>query len=874
MGTARAKNSISTRSPSTSSPSLSNIDVASPDVPADCSTHARLSAPSQPISSAGAGSTGSGMHSSTVDTVAEAPSDGVGRSRRARTNVDYSLKAMPDTKSTDNLTESGSRNVSGLTGRTLVDGEEAAEQPKKVDENMAEDEPGFPDNLPPRVHRRPSVRDRVKKVAESLGSALGKRRRDAGKTTASHAAGRGKTSKALKELDTGTKGVLDEMNFDDDDEPSRSARPSKKPKKEGKTSIHEIASKVAPVAASTSSGVPARKGKKWQAEGLYVGQAPAHHAKQASRKKLQKRPQESTSSDASAEAPELNDPRTPFLGLPMFDYLSKTKDFVIPYDVFAPSFRKGDPKPRDWHQLNRNRLVGEAKDLWEKEAPLARSLCICQAPRPDEQGCDFDCLNRAMHYECDSNNCGLDSTQCSNRAFTSLAKRMKKGGAFYVGVEVIGTAKRGFGVRACRTFAPGDIIMEYTGEIISEAECQRRMREVYFGQQCYYMMEFDKGLVIDGTKGSMARFVNHSCEPNCEVRMVNVGGTPRMGVFAGEGGVFTGEELTYDYNFDNFGETRQTCYCGAPSCRGYLTRRLNATEQKQRDREERERKKEAETEARLNAAEAERRKEVRNSRGSGWRGWVAVGDIKDQLKREKAAREEVEKSSARAKRLASRRHSLPSRSDSDARSERQNSTRRKTIIRPATKPSSVDSKTPGRALKDVVREKAASARKRPPPHRRNFSVTSETGISKFTEDLPSTSSAPAADGLCDAHVVGPPTSSHGSRTILKETAVSVTASLRQEFSVQPDVVAADGSHPRARKRSVEHDAAGGAEDDGDSEPPAKRRKPVSSSLDPAAPTKIRGLDVLRGVGQAVKHSLQHGKAKVMRQSTLAFARMD
>ena len=92
--------------------------------------------------------------------------------------------------------------------------------------------------------------------------------------------------------------------------------------------------------------------------------------------------------------------------------------------------------------------------------------------------------------------------------------------------------------------------------------------------------ESEDGLIIDGTKGSMARFINHSCAPNCEVRMVKVHGTPRMAVFAGENGIMTGEELTYDYNFDNFGTTKQPCYCGASNCRGTLSKRLNAAEQK------------------------------------------------------------------------------------------------------------------------------------------------------------------------------------------------------------------------------------------------------------------------------------------------------
>ena len=77
-------------------------------------------------------------------------------------------------------------------------------------------------------------------------------------------------------------------------------------------------------------------------------------------------------------------------------------------------------------------------------------------------------------------------------------------------------------------------------------------------------------MIIDATRGSVARFVNRtylplslsrsfqkyaltryqdSCEPNCRMEKWIVDNKPRMALFAGENGVETGEELTYDYNF-------------------------------------------------------------------------------------------------------------------------------------------------------------------------------------------------------------------------------------------------------------------------------------------------------------------------------------
>ena len=84
-------------------------------------------------------------------------------------------------------------------------------------------------------------------------------------------------------------------------------------------------------------------------------------------------------------------------------------------------------------------------------------------------------------------------------------------------------------------------------------------------------MSFDQNMIIDATKGSIARFVNHSCKSNCKMVKWIVGGKPRMALFAGDGPIMTGDELTYDYNFDPFSAKNvQECRCGSENCRGVL----------------------------------------------------------------------------------------------------------------------------------------------------------------------------------------------------------------------------------------------------------------------------------------------------------------
>ena len=87
-------------------------------------------------------------------------------------------------------------------------------------------------------------------------------------------------------------------------------------------------------------------------------------------------------------------------------------------------------------------------------------------------------------------------------------------------------------------------------------------------------------MILDGTRGSIARFVNHSCEPNCTIQKWTVDGKPRVALFAGDKGITTGEELTYDYNFSPYDDKNlQECHCGATKCRGYLKAKSKETKE-------------------------------------------------------------------------------------------------------------------------------------------------------------------------------------------------------------------------------------------------------------------------------------------------------
>ncbi|UKZ74235.1 hypothetical protein TrVFT333_001896 [Trichoderma virens FT-333] len=306
-----------------------------------------------------------------------------------------------------------------------------------------------------------------------------------------------------------------------------------------------------------------RRVKKYLSKGLYSGQEVTQDITRgltaAEKKQL-------------AQLPELM-PRKENKVMPApiftgFRTLLTGRDFKLPFHVCNP-LPPGQPKPDEWKKMTKNRFIGESKEVWKKMPHILdyQSKCVCKP----EDGCAETCQNRIMLYECDDTNCNIGRAHCTNRAFAELTARRNRGGKYRVGVEVIKTSDRGYGVRSNRCFEPHQIIMEYAGEIITEEECERRMNEIYKNNECYYLMSFDQNMIIDATTGSIARFVNHSCNPNCRMIKWIVSGQPRMALFAGDRPIMTGEELTYDYNFDPFSAKNvQKCLCGQPNCRGVL----------------------------------------------------------------------------------------------------------------------------------------------------------------------------------------------------------------------------------------------------------------------------------------------------------------
>lgn len=143
----------------------------------------------------------------------------------------------------------------------------------------------------------------------------------------------------------------------------------------------------------------------------------------------------------------------------------------------------------------------------------------------------------------------------------------------------------GKGAFATRRIRKGQRVIEYVGERISEAESDRRYPDDA-AQPVHHTFLFavDDDTVIDATyDGNESRFINHSCDPNCEA----IDEDGRIFIFATRN-IQPGVELTYDYQYartdedDPDEEKTYPCYCGSPKCRGTILEPLKKKRRKRK----------------------------------------------------------------------------------------------------------------------------------------------------------------------------------------------------------------------------------------------------------------------------------------------------
>jgi uncharacterized protein len=139
--------------------------------------------------------------------------------------------------------------------------------------------------------------------------------------------------------------------------------------------------------------------------------------------------------------------------------------------------------------------------------------------------------------------------------------------------EVRRSEIQGRGVFATRKIPRGTEIIEYRGQIIDDDEADRRYPWSDEERHHTFLFRLDNGMVIDaGPRGNAAKYINHSCDPNCEAVEDE---DDRVFIYALRD-IARGEELVYDYNFildephNAANKKLYPCYCGSKKCRGTM----------------------------------------------------------------------------------------------------------------------------------------------------------------------------------------------------------------------------------------------------------------------------------------------------------------
>ncbi|XP_064651585.1 uncharacterized protein LOC135502566 [Lineus longissimus] len=193
------------------------------------------------------------------------------------------------------------------------------------------------------------------------------------------------------------------------------------------------------------------------------------------------------------------------------------------------------------------------------------SFLLSQFRRPPEYN---------PHMKSKTNSADVDTLHKSSRRATSIdlpmAMRFRHlRGHAKEAVGVYRSLIHGRGLYCKRAIDAGEMVIEYAGEVIRSVMTDKR--EKYYeskGIGCY-MFRIDDYDVVDATMhGNAARFINHSCDPNCYSKVIQVEGKKHIVIFAMRA-IQRGEELTYDYKFP-IEDVKIPCTCGSRKCRRYL----------------------------------------------------------------------------------------------------------------------------------------------------------------------------------------------------------------------------------------------------------------------------------------------------------------
>lgn len=198
-------------------------------------------------------------------------------------------------------------------------------------------------------------------------------------------------------------------------------------------------------------------------------------------------------------------------------------------------------KPKPYTKITVNRVIGPVK---LKKIEEHTQACNCKANDKNPCSRSSDCINTYLLTECNKFTCPAGA-KCQNQKLRNRE---------YAEIKIVKTKSRGFGAVCIKDIPEDTFVIEYVGELIDTNELNKRMNAKiknkekvssstfkltegvkYLRFQDFYFLTIEADLYVDAEPaGNLARFINHSCNPNCVTRKVLVDGNTRIGIFTNE----------------------------------------------------------------------------------------------------------------------------------------------------------------------------------------------------------------------------------------------------------------------------------------------------------------------------------------------------
>ncbi|XP_049434823.1 histone-lysine N-methyltransferase SETD1B-A-like isoform X3 [Epinephelus fuscoguttatus] len=227
---------------------------------------------------------------------------------------------------------------------------------------------------------------------------------------------------------------------------------------------------------------------------------------------------------------------------------------------WLPKHRTGSARSEGFYKISRKdkmKYLNNTKLTAElPSTSTQQGMCIpAQQPTSLRAGSDFRSEQRRLlsSFSCDSDLVKFNQLKFRKKRICFSRSHIHEWGLF-----------------AMEPIAADEMVIEYVGQIIRQVIADmREQRYEEEGIGSSYLFRVDQDTIIDATKcGNLARFINHSCNPNCYAKIITVESQKKIVIYSRQP-ISINEEITYDYKFP-IEETKIPCLCGADSCRGSL----------------------------------------------------------------------------------------------------------------------------------------------------------------------------------------------------------------------------------------------------------------------------------------------------------------